>query len=515
MSDQTAPNLLLFFGHFHPLLVHLPIGFLAILAVLELANRVHHFKHAAEARGVVLGLTAISAILTVACGLMLATEGGYDAHLLAWHKWMGIGLATSCVLTAICFWTKLRRLYLGLLMITLLLLGPASHFGGSITHGEGYLTEYAPNWIRSIFNSAPEKPAEKEVATTENAPVDPEDEPIYPAVIRPVLAQNCVSCHNAEKLKGQLRLDSIEAMKQGGKSGPAMVAGNVAASGIVQRIELPLSDQKHMPPPGKAPLSDDNITILKWWIEAGAPTDKSMADLDPPVKVADVLRAKLGLPPPAPVDPLPLAQLQSKIDKLSSELGIVIEPQAVDQPWLAVNASVSRKFGDNELAELAALSRNIAALNLAGTKVTDNGIAILATMPNLSHVRLERTAITDAGLKNLSKLRKLDYLNLYGTAVSDAGLQSLRGLPSLHHLYLWRTKVPPEAATRFAEAMTDHAKITRLREQIDALQNQIAGANVEVVAGTPTTAPATKPATAPATKSTSKPTTRAATTRGA
>ncbi len=127
--------------------------------------------------------------------------------------------------------------------------------------------------------------------------------------------------------------------------------------------------------------------------------------------------------------------------RLAAKLGVDIEVEAADQPWIAVNASVSRTFGDAELAQLEPLARNIDLLNLAGTKVTDAGLGVVAKMPNLERLRLERTAVSDAGLKNLAKLRKLDYLNLYGTAVSEAGVQTLRGLPSLHHLYLWRTGV--------------------------------------------------------------------------
>ncbi len=320
MSDSNAPNLIFFFGHFHPVLVHLPIGFLTILAVLELANRVHHFKHAAQARGVVLLLTVVSVVVTVACGLMLATEGGYQADLLAWHKWMGIALGVACVLTAIAYWSKAHRVYVGLLMVTLLLLGPASHFGGSITHGEGYLTEYAPEWIQSMFASKAEK--KDEVAATQPAtPVDPEHQAIYAAAIQPILAQNCVSCHNAEKLKGQLRLDSMDQVKKGGKSGPVIVAGDVDASLMIQRIDLPAADQKHMPPPGKSVLSDGDVAILKWWVEAGTPVDKTIAELDPPVKVADFLAEKMGLPKAPPVDPISLAEFQPKIDEIGGEAG--------------------------------------------------------------------------------------------------------------------------------------------------------------------------------------------------
>src|SRR6185436_16734238 len=100
MADPNSPNLMLFFGHFHALLVHLPIGFLTILAVLELANRIHRFHHAAQARSIILLLTVVASIVSVACGLMLATGGGYDPRLIFWHKWMGIALTIACVLTA-------------------------------------------------------------------------------------------------------------------------------------------------------------------------------------------------------------------------------------------------------------------------------------------------------------------------------------------------------------------------------------------------------------------------------
>src|SRR5256885_13478404 len=47
----------------------------------------------------------------------------------------------------------------------------------------------------------------------------------FEAKVRPVLAANCYDCHTEESLGG-LRLDSREAMLKGGKSGPAVVAGD-------------------------------------------------------------------------------------------------------------------------------------------------------------------------------------------------------------------------------------------------------------------------------------------------
>src|SRR5579862_760983 len=175
-------NLVLFFGRLHPLLVHLPIGFLTILAALEVANRIHHFKGAAQARGMVLVLTVIASVIAVICGLMLASAGGYDPSLLRWHKWMGIALAAAVVLTAVGFWGKHHRFYVGFLLITLLLLGPASHFGGSMVHGKDYLVEYAPNWMRAMMGNSP-----RHVARKLN---DPSQAMVYSDLIQPMLEQN-------------------------------------------------------------------------------------------------------------------------------------------------------------------------------------------------------------------------------------------------------------------------------------------------------------------------------------
>jgi hypothetical protein len=36
-----------------------------------------------------------------------------------------------------------------------------------------------------------------------------------------------------------------------------------------------------MPPDGKPQLSEDQLTILRWWLDAGAPTDKTVQELKP------------------------------------------------------------------------------------------------------------------------------------------------------------------------------------------------------------------------------------------
>ncbi|HEV2293695.1 MAG TPA: c-type cytochrome domain-containing protein [Tepidisphaeraceae bacterium] len=528
MPDTDPTNLVLFFGRMHPLIVHLPIGFLIVLAVLEVVRWFKRWRGAAEARTVVLGLLVVSSILSVIFGLMLEEEGGYNQDLLFWHKWMGIGLAGGCIATALAFWSKSRWLYAGFLIITLALLVPSTHFGGSMTHGSDYLMAHAPRWIRDFargpVTTQPTNSAVSLVSTS--PPADPQQAVVFTSVVQPVLEKYCVGCHGGEKTKGELRLDTLEATFKGGESGPAIVPGNSKESPLIARLLLPIDDEEgeHMPPEGKPQPSPEQIALLKWWVDAGAPADKTVEQLDPPAEVMNLIAKALGAPAPAPtalepaearkIDPVPLDSLAGDIERLTKELNIVIEPVAMDLPWLAINASIRKPFGDEQLAQLEPLARNIQVLNLAGTDVTDAGAAVIAQMPNLQRLRLERTKVTDAGMSHLAKLDQLQYLNLYGTEITDAGLKPLQALPELQQIYLWRTKVDPAAAQAFADAMVDQAKIDQWKQQIAQLEAQIRAERVEVVQGVvattqPTTAPAPDPA-APVVASATAPTTAAA-----
>jgi hypothetical protein len=134
-------------------------------------------------------------------------------------------------------------------------------------------------------------------------------------------------------------------------------------------------------------------------------------------------------------------------------------------------------------------------LDLAGTQVTDSGLAHLKAMLNLTRLHLERTGITDAGLTNLTQLTSLEYLDLYGTEVTDAGLETLQSLPKLKQIYLWQTKVTPAAVTAFIDARTDKDQLQRWQHQIEQLKANIREAHIAVELGTQLpSAPATNAA---------------------
>ena len=90
----------------------------------------------------------------------------------------------------------------------------------------------------------------------------------YSRDIKPILKERCFACHGALKHKAGLRLDTGAMLRRGGDGGPAVVAGKVAGSLLVERITSQ-DDAQRMPAEGK-PLTAEQIARIKTWIEQGA-----------------------------------------------------------------------------------------------------------------------------------------------------------------------------------------------------------------------------------------------------
>jgi hypothetical protein len=104
--------------------------------------------------------------------------------------------------------------------------------------------------------------------------------------IRPLLIENCYSCHSREKKqKGGLVLDSREGWFVGGARGAAIIPGDVDGSLLLRAVRYGDPDLQ-MPPEGKR-LSSDAIARLEQWVKMGAPDPRDGRALD---------TAKSGLP---------------------------------------------------------------------------------------------------------------------------------------------------------------------------------------------------------------------------
>lgn len=294
----TDSTLFAFVGRFHPLAVHLPVGMILLVAALEALS----FNHRVRPRidpvvGIVLRLTLASAVVAFALGSVLGSTGEYPPYLLRLHRWLTfatvIAAAASAAVWSFCVAGRAPRLmYRGALLGTLLLLGVGAHFGGSLTHGGDYLLAYAPSFLKGPAQS-------KDVAAKPaRAVVEPL---VWGDLVLPILQSRCASCHGAESAKGRLRVDSIEALLGGGKSGPAVVVGDSDASLLLRRVRSSLSDDEHMPPEDKEQPTSAEVELIALWIDRGASAETRARELLIPEGarglLADAVR-RAGAPQP-------------------------------------------------------------------------------------------------------------------------------------------------------------------------------------------------------------------------
>src|SRR4029077_16467293 len=107
--------------------------------------------------------------------------------------------------------------------------------------------------------------------------------------VQPVLSQKCYSCHGEDAQQSGLRLDKRQNALRGGDYGPVIIPGNSAESKLIPRL-VDGGGGFQMPPPG--PLPDEEIGILRAWIDQGADFRIEVQD-DAPAKPVDPKLASL------------------------------------------------------------------------------------------------------------------------------------------------------------------------------------------------------------------------------
>lgn len=101
-------------------------------------------------------------------------------------------------------------------------------------------------------------------------PVSTQKGVTYEKDIKPLFERSCFKCHGAEKQKGKLRLDSLEATLKGGSNGAGFEKGASAKSTFVASVARLLADDENMPPEGKGkPFTKEEVGLLRAWIDQG------------------------------------------------------------------------------------------------------------------------------------------------------------------------------------------------------------------------------------------------------
>jgi mono/diheme cytochrome c family protein len=108
---------------------------------------------------------------------------------------------------------------------------------------------------------------------------------VRPAQAMGLLKTQCMGCHNAEKQKGGLSLETRDLALKGGDNGTALKVGDSEHSPLI--TTLTDSGDAHMPP--KKQMPEKQINLLKAWVNAGAAWDdaalKKFGELTPADKL--------------------------------------------------------------------------------------------------------------------------------------------------------------------------------------------------------------------------------------
>ncbi|MCW3088174.1 MAG: hypothetical protein JWQ78_1560 [Sediminibacterium sp.] len=419
-------------GHFHPVLVHLPIGILLLAVLMQWLSVKDNYSQLGPAVPVAYLAGCIGAVLACVSGWLLASGGEYDESTLDLHRWMGISVAAVSGLgyyfaakqnTRFLQWAAV--LLFALIMIT-------GHLGGTLTHGEGYLTQGFSN------TGADSAIAKKNISNAQEAV-------LFTDLIQPVFQEKCGGCHGAKKQKGGLRLDGSEWILKGGKDGTVVMGGNPEASDLYKRVIMDPLEEKHMPPKGKPQLTEQERMLLHWWIATGLSFTKKTKELEQPAPIKAVLLAieKSGheIPVAASVPAAPVAKAPESVLNELRKAGVTILPVAVNSNYLTANFVNAPRIDKRMDSLLGLVKQQLTWIKMPGAEWSDESWRALAGFPNITRLSIEHSNISDGLLGELKALSRLQYLNLVDTRVTLNGLMPLKQLTQLSSLYLAQTKI--------------------------------------------------------------------------
>lgn len=266
-------------GRLHVVVVHFPIALLLLAGVIEAYRLVVRKRGASPVAGTMLALGAIAAVAAAGMGWVL--KGSDEpSSTLTWHQWVGISAAAVAIVAAALAPVARRKpeitgLYRMWVFGVAILVSVAGHFGGEMTHGEGYLTE-------ALFPSNPDAHNEANLANGDSStgakvvPVTGGKKIDFAHDVQPIFEKSCYECHGVNKKKGGLRLDARAFVMKGGGSGAAVVPGHAEQSLLLQYV-TGANGKKRMPL-NKDPLSAEQVATLKAWVDQGAVWPDALAN---------------------------------------------------------------------------------------------------------------------------------------------------------------------------------------------------------------------------------------------
>lgn len=439
-----------FLGRLHPLMVHLPIGFILLAGIFNWASYFPKYKQLSTASEFALLLGAMAGVAACLMGWLLSKTGDYDYNLLEAHKISGIVLTALSFVLYFFLSEKSQSLlsiphrvqsfiYLGLVI----LMSYAGHQGGNLTHGTEYLS------LATLTEKQREKPENMEAVL------------VYEDLVQPILKSKCTQCHQAGKKKGELILTSFAELNKGGKNGPVILPGKVDNSELIRRVTLEQDHEEFMPTDGKTPLNQNELAILKWWItnDASGPETNFLAQKNNQ-EIAETVEVYLGF---KEGNKTMLASADNDVNYNSNIPAVADENvlkdlkkggfsyRIMNHSPLMLDISVDRNFKDNKLdfKVLEPMAKHIIWLNLTKVKMDAKGLESLLKMENLEKLKLDESSISNESLEKIASLKYLNSINLNKTQVTGQSLRYFKNHEKLKNIYVWQSKVSEKEALNF------------------------------------------------------------------
>ena len=404
------------------MVLHLPIGSLLMTFLLLVVSR---YQKVGLEKAIRIGVdfSFAGALMAALMGCLLSLDEAYDFNSLKFHFWAGI--ITLILSFSLCILHRMKgkeNLFFGSYLMTLLALTVAGHKGGQITHGEDYLS------TADLF--------EEPIMVVQKDSVD-----YYKEVVHLIFEDKCVSCHNSNKSKSELRLDRYDLILIGGERGSIFDSQNPNESRLIRYINLPKEDKLHMPPKNKSQLSEKEKWLLTDWVNSGAYLKEGKVSLLKNEDLESNVLSFLG------ADKQVRAASRGDLAKLLAT-GFRIKPNALHDNLLRIKYMKSRLTSDH-LKTLLKVKKQLVELDVSNTNFDDEMATILLDFPRLKHLRLDQTQISDDALSFL-KSTALEVLNLCNTKVTYQGIQNLLKVKPPKTVYAWNTAIDRDQQNQLA-----------------------------------------------------------------
>jgi uncharacterized membrane protein len=429
-------------GKVHPLLVHLPVGIICTGVIFYFLSHLNQLRFLYQSIFLIFCFGFFTSLISALSGYLLSRQGSYNSDHILTHQYAGILTTIFSGFLTLQFKKlgkdpvlKFRPVFSIQLIILLVIIIFTGHQGGTLTHGDDYLS------ISKIKNNF-SKPASVEQAI------------LYEQIIAPVLEKRCRHCHGSSKQKGGLSMMTLNALLKGGESGPAIIPGKPEESELIKRISLSPAHEDFMPAEGKTPLTQNESDIIRWWIKQGEPLKgKKLIDYPNQIEINAHITAYLGF------ETSNNSSLRVNQEQSNNEIDIIktksIETlrkkgmmvRILQHIPLLIDVTIPPKSNPDLKQftnDIQSIQSDIIWLKMSENNLKESELGFLKTLTNLQKLRLEKNPIGDGIAEHLKDLKKLEALNLTETNITPSGLKLLQASGHIKRIYCWHTSADSE-----------------------------------------------------------------------